>query len=294
MKGIILAGGYGSRLWPITKSINKHLLPIYDKPMVYYPISTLMLAGLIEICIITRPEDIELFQYLLGDGSQWGIRITYKIQEKPEGIAQAFLIAREFIGKEDVVLILGDNIFYGNGLIDKIKQGVDNQKKGFSSIYTYHVVDPERFGVAEFDAHGNVISLEEKPDNPKSNYAVTGIYFYTNDVVEKVKQLSPSKRGELEITDLNKLYLNNGKLKSVQMGRGFAWLDTGTFESLLEAASFIATIEKRQGFKISVPEEIAYRLKLIDDKTLILASQSYGKSPYGNYLRSLIGKHEKR
>jgi glucose-1-phosphate thymidylyltransferase len=294
MKGIILAGGSGSRLWPITKSINKHLLAIYDKPMIYYPISTLMLAGVIEICIITRPEDKEIFKSLLGDGSQWGIRLTYKIQEKPEGIAQAFLIASEFIGKEDVVLILGDNIFYGNGLIDKVKRGIENQKNGFSSIYTYHVVDPERFGVVEFDSHGNVIGLEEKPANPKSNYAVTGIYFYTNDVVEKVRQLSPSKRGELEITDLNKLYLDKGKLKSVQIGRGFAWLDTGTFESLLEAASFIATIEKRQGFKISVPEEIAYRLELIDDETLILASQRYGKSPYGDYLRSLIGKHEKR
>ena len=294
MKVIILAGGSGSRLWPITKSVNKHLLAIYDKPMIYYPISTLLLAGVTEICIITRPEDKEMFQYLLGDGSQWGIRFTYEIQDKPEGIAQAFLIAREFIGKEDVVLILGDNIFYGNGLIDKVNQGVENQKNGFSSIYTYHVVDSERFGVAEFDSHGNVISLEEKPENPKSNYAVTGIYFYTNDVVEMVKQLSPSKRGELEVTDLNMLYLNKGKLKSVQMGRGFAWLDTGTFESLLEAASFIATIEKRQGFKISVPEEIAYRLKLIDDETLVLASKTYGKSHYGDYLRSLIGKHEKR
>jgi glucose-1-phosphate thymidylyltransferase len=294
MKGIILAGGSGSRLWPITKSINKHLLAIYDKPMIYYPISTLMLAGVTEICIITRPEDREKFQSLLSDGSQWGIRFTYEIQEKPEGIAQALMIAKEFIGKEDVVLILGDNIFYGNGLIDKVKQGVENQKNGLSSIYTYHVVDPQRFGIAEFDAHGNVISLEEKPDNPKSNYAVTGIYFYTNDVVEKVNQLSPSKRGELEITDLNKLYLDKGKLKSVQMGRGFAWLDTGTFESLLDAASFISTIEKRQGFKISVPEEIAYRLKLIDDETLILSSQRYGKSPYGDYLRGLIRKHEKR
>jgi glucose-1-phosphate thymidylyltransferase len=294
MKGIIMAGGSGTRLWPLTITVNKHLLAIYDKPMVYYPISTLLLAGITEICLITRPEDKETFYSLLGDGSVWGIRFTYEVQAKPEGIPQAFFIARKFIGKEDVVLILGDNIFYGNGLIDKVKRGIENQKNGFSSIYTYHVVDPERFGVAELDSHGNVIGLEEKPANPKSNYAVTGIYFYTNDVVEKVRQLSPSKRGELEITDLNKLYLDKGKLKSVQIGRGFAWLDTGTFESLLEAASFIATIEKRQGFKISVPEEIAYRLKLIDDETLILASQRYGKSPYGDYLRSLIGKHETR
>jgi glucose-1-phosphate thymidylyltransferase len=292
MKGIILAGGTGTRLWPISKSVNKHLLPIYDKPMIYYPISTLLLAGIVDICLITRPEDKEIFYNLLGHGDQWGVQFTYKIQDKPEGIAQAFLIARDFIEDEDVVLILGDNIFYGNGLINKIKQGVENLKTGFSSIYTYHVADPHRFGVVEFDSFGNVISIEEKPSEPKSNFVVTGIYIYTNDVIDIVKQLTPSKRGEFEITDLNSLYIAKGRLKSILLGRGFAWLDTGTFDSLLEAASFIATIEKIQGIKISVPEEIAFSLSLIDYEELIIASKRYGKSPYGKYIRNLVGNNE--
>jgi len=261
--------------------------------MIYYPISTLLLAGIVEFFIITRPEDISLFQSLLGNGNQWGVQIKYGIQENPNGIAQALLIANEFIGQEDVVLILGDNIFYGNGLIDKLKQGIVNLENGFNSIYTYHVMDPQRFGIAEFDDHGNLICLEEKPKVPRSNLAITGIYFYKNEAIEMVKKLIPSQRGELEITDLNKLFLSMGKLKSVHLGRGFAWLDTGTFDSLLEAASFIYTIENRQGFKISVPEEIAFRLNLIDEGKLNEASRRYGNSPYGDYLRLISYKYEK-
>jgi glucose-1-phosphate thymidylyltransferase len=292
VKGIILAGGNGTRLWPITKAMNKHLLPIYDKPMIYYPISTLLLAGVNKICIITRPEDLNAFQSLLGDGSQWGVDITYNLQKKPEGIAQAFLIAREFIGNDDVVLILGDNIFHGNGFINKLKTGVENLYNGFSSIYTYNVVDPKRFGVVEFDGRGNIIGIEEKPNNPKSNNAVTGLYFYTNDVIELVKRLVPSERGELEITSLNNLFIKDRKLKSIDLGRGFAWLDTGTYESLLDAASFIATLEKRQGLKISVPDEIAFRMGLIDSDKLLITLRSYGDSPYGAYLNQLTSKYE--
>lgn len=291
MKGIVLAGGTGSRLWPITKIINKHLLPIFDKPMIFYPISVLMLAGIKDILLITKSEDLFLFQQLLSDGSNWGIKISYEIQEKPEGIAQAFLIGEKFIEREDVVLILGDNIFYGNGFIEKLNQGVSNLTLGFSSIYSYRVEDPQRFGVVEFDANNNVKSIEEKPHTPKSNYAVTGLYFYTKDVVELARRLTPSKRGELEVTDLNKLYLNQGLLKCINLGRGFAWLDTGTKESLLDAASFISTIENRQGYKILVPEEVAFRKGWITFKQLIFLAQSYGDSSYGKYLLNLLDEY---
>lgn len=288
MKGIVLAGGTGSRLWPVTKSINKHLLPIYDKPMVFYPISVLMLAGIKDILLITKSEDLTSFQQLLSDGSNWGIRISYEIQEKPEGIAQAFLIGEKFIGEDDVVLVLGDNIFYGNGLIDKLNEGNNNLRLGYSSIYAYRVEDPQRFGVVDFDKVNNVKGIQEKPQNPRSNYAVTGLYFYTKDVVEFAKKLKPSKRGELEITDLNKLYLSGGFLKCITLGRGFAWLDTGTNNSLLDAASFISTVEKRQGYKISVPEEIAYRKKWITSDQLTSIAESYEQSNYGKYLLRLL------
>lgn len=284
MKGIVLAGGTGSRLWPITKSINKHLLPIYDKPMVFYPISVLMLAGIKDILLVTRSEDLNLFTQLLADGVDWGIHIEYAIQERPEGIAQAFHIAENFIGSDDVVLILGDNIFFGNGLIDRLSIGLSNLKQGFSSIFAYRVEDPQRFGVVEFDKSNKVLSIEEKPIKPKSNYAVTGLYFYKNNVSEYSKELKPSARGELEITDLNNLYLKNESLRCVLLGRGFAWLDTGTYSSLLDAASFVSTIEKRQGYKISVPEEIAYRKGFITKLKLLSLAQTYGSSAYGEYL----------
>lgn len=289
-----MAGGTGSRLWPITKSINKHLLPIFDKPMVFYPISVLMLSGIKDILLITRSVDLALFQQLLSDGSDWGIRIRYEIQEKPEGIAQAFLIGEKFIDGEDVVLILGDNIFYGNGLIERLNQGVNNLQLGFSSIYAYRVENPQRFGVVQFDENNNVISIEEKPDIPKSNYAVTGLYFYTKDVVELSKFLKPSKRGELEITDLNNLYLKQDLLKCINLGRGFAWLDTGTNDSLLDAASFISTIENRQGYKISVPEEIAFRNGWITSHQLMSVANSYGHSNYGKYLLRLVDEYDKK
>lgn len=287
----MLAGGTGSRLWPITKSINKHLLPIYDKPMIYYPISVLMLAGIKDILLITTSKDLPLFKQLLMDGSDWGIQINYKVQEKPEGIAQAFLIAEDFICEEDVVLILGDNIFYGNGLIEKLNQGVFNLSLGFSTIYAYKVEDPKRFGIVEFDQSNFIKSIEEKPNNPKSSHAVTGLYFYNKKVVGLAKTLSPSKRGELEITDLNKLYLNLGQLKCITLGRGFAWLDTGTNNSLLDAASFISTIENRQGYKISVPEEIAFRQGWISSNELILLANSCGNSKYGKYLLKIIDEY---
>ena len=294
MKGIVLAGGTGTRLWPITKSINKHLLPVFDKPMIFYPISVLMLAGIKDILLITKPVDLPLFQQLLDDGSSWGIQISYEIQEKPEGIAQALLIGETFIGGEDVVLILGDNIFYGNGLIEKLNQSIKNLELGFSSIYGYIVKDPQRFGVVEFDEKYNVINIEEKPDKPQSNYAVTGLYFYTKDVVELAKKLTPSIRRELEITDLNKLYLKNELLKCITLGRGFAWLDTGTNDSLLDAASFISTIENRQGYKISVPEEIAFRKGWITSEQLIQLAKSYGHSSYGEYLLRLVDEYGRR
>lgn len=288
MKGIVLAGGTGSRLWPITKSVNKHLLAIYDKPMVFYPISCLMLAGIVDILLISRPQDLPLFLQLLGDGSAWGIKISYACQDQPNGIAQAFLIAEEFIGEDDVALALGDNIFYGNGFVDKLKAAKENLKQGYSSIFAYSVDDPERFGVVNYDQHGDVLGIEEKPNEPKSNYAVTGLYFYTNDVVDFAKQLSPSERGELEITDINKKYLQLKKLRAISLGRGFAWLDTGTFESLLEASSFIATLEKRQGFKVLAPEEIAFRMGYISKEQLSELILGYGNSPYANYLKRLM------
>lgn len=282
MKGIILAGGAGTRLHPVTHSISKQILPIYDKPMIYYPLSILMLAGIREILIISTPRDIVLFEDLLGDGSELGISFSYKVQPEPEGLAQAFIIGEEFIGNDPVCMILGDNIFYGQGLGDvllnaaKLKQG--------ALVFGYYVTDPERYGVVEFNKEGKVVSLEEKPEKPKSNYAVTGLYFYGNDVVAKAKSLKPSPRGELEITDLNKIYLEEEQLKVMVLGRGMAWLDTGTHESLLQAANFIATLEQRQGLKASCIEEIAYIRGFIDKEQLLKIAKAYGKSQYGAYL----------
>lgn len=288
MKGIILAAGSGTRLWPITQSINKHLLPVYDKPMIFYPVSILMLAGISNILIITRPQDLITFQGLLGNGSRWGIAINYATQEHPKGIAEAFHIAEKFIGLDNVALALGDNIFYGNGFIEKLRIARENLEYGFSSIFSYRVEEPHRFGVVNFDANGNVLGVEEKPVRPKSNYAVTGLYFYTNDVVMLSKQLSPSSRGELEITDLNYKLLHLNKLKSINLGRGFAWLDTGTFESLLEASAFISTLEKRQGLKILAPEEVSYRMGYISDEALQKLILEYGNSSYAIYLGRLL------
>lgn len=283
MKGIILAGGSGTRLYPLTKVTSKQLLPIYDKPMVYYPLSTLMLAGIREILIISTPSDLPNFEKLLGDGSQFGINLSYKIQEVPNGLAQAFVLGEEFIGDDDVCMVLGDNIFYGNQFGSMLKKAVDN--KGRATIFGQYVHDPERFGVAEFDENGKVLSLEEKPTNPKSNYAVVGLYFYDNRVVEYAKNLKPSARGEYEITDLNKIYLANGEIDCVMFGRGFAWLDTGTIDSLSQATNYVKTIEEIQGIKISVPEEIAYYNKWIDKEELLKSAENYGKSTYGDYLR---------
>ncbi len=289
MKGIILAGGSGTRLYPITRGVSKQLLPIYDKPMIYYPLSVLMLAKIKDILIITTPEDQESFKKLLGSGVDLGIKLNYLTQEKPDGIAQAFLIAEEFIGSESVCLVLGDNIFYGQGLIEKLqvakaKAEIENE----SSIFCYNVSDPERYGVAEFDNHKKVISIEEKPASPKSNFAVTGLYFYTNDVIEISKQIGPSERGELEITAVNEVYLKMNKLNVQLLGRGFAWLDTGTHESLLEASSFIQTIEKRQGLKIACIEEIAYDLGYIDSVKLKELIKPLLKTGYGQYLNEKI------
>ncbi|MEA4874889.1 glucose-1-phosphate thymidylyltransferase RfbA [Anaerorhabdus sp.] len=283
MKGIILAGGSGTRLYPLTKVTSKQLLPIYDKPMVYYPLSTLMLAGIRDILIISTPSDLPNFEKLLGDGSQFGINLSYKVQEVPNGLAQAFVLGEEFIGDDDVCMVLGDNIFYGNQFGAMLKKAVDN--KGRATIFGQYVHDPERFGVAEFDENGKVLSLEEKPTSPKSNYAVVGLYFYDNRVVEYAKNLKPSARGEYEITDLNKIYLTNGEIDCVMFGRGFAWLDTGTIDSLSQATNYVKTIEEIQGIKISVPEEIAYYNKWIDKEELLKAAENYGKSTYGDYLR---------
>ncbi|MEF9892001.1 MAG: glucose-1-phosphate thymidylyltransferase RfbA [Anaerorhabdus sp.] len=283
MKGIILAGGSGTRLYPLTKVTSKQLLPIYDKPMVYYPLSTLMLAGIRDILIISTPSDLPNFEKLLGDGSQFGINLSYKVQEVPNGLAQAFVLGEEFIGDDDVCMVLGDNIFYGNQFGSMLKKAVDN--KGRATIFGQYVHDPERFGVAEFDENGKVLSLEEKPTSPKSNYAVVGLYFYDNRVVEYAKNLKPSARGEYEITDLNKIYLANGEIDCVMFGRGFAWLDTGTIDSLSQATNYVKTIEEIQGIKISVPEEIAYYNKWIDKEELLKAAENYGKSTYGDYLR---------
>lgn len=286
MKGIVLAGGSGTRLYPITRGTSKQLLPVYDKPMIYYPLSTLMLAGIQEILIITTPEDNESFKRLLGDGSDYGVKLEYAIQDNPDGLAQAFLIGEEFIGQDSVCLVLGDNIFWGQGFSDKLQ---DAARKTFgATIFGYQVKDPERFGVVEFDEDMRALSIEEKPINPKSNYAVTGLYFYDNRVVEFAKQVLPSHRGELEITSINEMYLLDGSLEVDLLGRGFAWLDTGTHESLLEAAMFVETIEKRQGFKVACLEEIAWRNKWLSSSELLSIGQQMSKNNYGQYLLSLL------
>lgn len=288
MKGIILAGGSGTRLYPLTKVTSKQLLPIYDKPMIYYPLSTLMLAGIKEILIISTPEDTSRFEHLLGDGSQFGISLSYKIQLSPDGLAQAFILGEEFIGGEAGAMVLGDNIFYGNGFRTLLKTAVkDAENNGRATVFGYYVPDPERFGVVDFDENGAVTSIEEKPKEPKSNYAVTGLYFYPAGVSSRANQVKPSERGELEITTLNEMYLKDGLLDVQLLGRGFAWLDTGTMSSLLQAANFVETIQSRQGIVISAPEEIAYINGFIDKEKLAESAKAYGKSPYGEHLKAV-------
>ena len=287
-KGIILAGGSGSRLYPITKATSKQLIPVYDKPMIYYPLSTLMLAGIKDILIITTPHDNENFRELLGNGSQFGITIKYKIQSKPEGIAQAFLIAEDFIGESSVTLILGDNLFHGDFLVNRLQKSYLLNEG--ASIFAYSVSDPERYGVVEFDSKGIAYNIEEKPKNPKSKFAITGLYFYDNTVVEKAKKIKPSDRGELEITDLNKLYMKESKLIVEKMNRGMTWLDTGTTDSLHEASSYIRSLEKRQGLKIGCPEEVAWRVGFINDEQLYSLSIDLTKSGYGKYLQSILNE----
>ena len=285
MKGIILAGGSGTRLYPVTKVASKQLMPIYDKPMVYYPLSTLMLAGIRDILIISTPEDTPKYEFLLGDGTQLGLNISYKVQPSPDGLAQAFILGDTFIGNDDVCLILGDNVFYGGRLPERLKDSVQEVKSNQNAVvFGYYVNDPERYGVVEFDTDGNAVSIEEKPENPKSNYAVSGLYFYPNDVVQVAKNQKPSPRGELEITDVNKHYLEANRLKVEQMGRGYAWLDTGTHDSLLEASQFVQTLEKRQGMKISCIEEIAYRMDYIDKDQLNALGNEMANNLYGQYL----------
>ena len=287
MKGIILAGGAGTRLYPLTLVTSKQLLPVYDKPMIFYPLSTLMLAGIQDILIISTPTDLPNFERLLGDGSQFGVKLSYKVQPSPDGLAQAFILGEEFIGDDDCAMILGDNIFYGGGFGDKLRRAVENTKKGLATIFGYYVNDPERFGIMDFDENMKILSVEEKPQNPKSNYCITGLYFYPKGVSEKAKTVKPSARGELEITSLNDIYLKEDKLSGIVLGRGFAWLDTGTVDSLVEAADFVQMIEKRQGVKISAPEEIAYRMGWIDRDQLVRSAEKYGKSPYGQHLKNV-------
>ena len=298
MKGIILAGGSGTRLYPLTLVTSKQLLPVYDKPMIYYPMSTLMLAGIRDILIISTPTDTPRFQELLGDGSRYGVKLSYAVQPSPDGLAQAFLIGKEFIGDDACAMVLGDNIFYGNGFSTILSRACQNAENGLATVFGYHVHDPERFGVVEFDEEGKAISIEEKPALPKSNYAVTGLYFYPKGVSAMAEQVKPSARGELEITTLNEMYLKNGSLSVELLGRGFAWLDTGTFKSLLRAAEFVEMSQSRQNIQISAPEEIAYVKGWISKEQLITAADSYGKSPYGEHLRRvsedklrLIHKH---
>lgn len=287
MKGIILAGGAGSRLYPLTMVTSKQLLPIYDKPMVYYPLSTLMLAGIKDILIISTPFDLPNFERLLGDGTQFGVNLSYAVQPSPDGLAQAFIIGEEFVGDDTCAMILGDNVFYGGGLGDKLNRAKENAKEGRATIFGYYVNDPERFGIMEFDETGKILSVEEKPKQPKSNYCITGLYFYPKGVATLAKQVVPSDRGELEITSLNDLYLKQGCLNGVILGRGFAWLDTGTMDSIIEASEFVQMIEKRQGVKISAPEEIAYRNDWITREKLLESAERYGKSPYGQHLKNI-------
>ncbi len=287
MKGIILAGGSGTRLYPMTKVTSKQLLPVYDKPMIYYPMSTLMLAGIRDILIISTPTDTPRFQELLGDGKRFGINLSYAVQPSPDGLAQAFLIGKEFIGDDACAMVLGDNIFYGNGFSKLLSSAVQNAENGLATVFGYHVSDPERFGVVEFNKEGKAISIEEKPKNPKSNYAVTGLYFYPKGVAEKAEQVKPSARGELEITTLNEMYLQEDLLSVKLLGRGFAWLDTGTFKSLLEAALFVEMYQSRQNVQISAPEEVAFVKGWINEEELLEAAKDYGKSTYGEHLRSV-------
>ena len=290
MKGIILAGGSGTRLYPLTKVTSKQLLPVYDKPMIFYPLSVLMNAGIKEILIISTPQDTPRFKELLCDGKSFGVSLSYAVQPSPDGLAQAFIIGEKFIGKDNVAMILGDNIFYGHGFTKMLKEAKLNAENGKATIFGYGVKDPQRFGIVEFDSNGKVLSVEEKPENPKSNYCITGLYFYDNRAVEYAKKIKPSKRGELEITDLNAEYLKAGDLTVQLLDRGFAWLDTGTMDSLFEAAEFVRVLSQRQDVTISAPEEIAYRNGWIDKKQLLLIAEGYGKSPYGEHLKKVAGE----